>query len=679
LDILLTGNPLRSVALFEYRQQYGKSDESLAAVRAVPDPGLVRGAICMQARHVGPRPIETVRAILPASARRALLAMGAIAAIAWAAIPVGMAGAAHPPCYGAQARNPAYLCSDPALRFAVSPTPSEAQIMPNTPCAPIAATPEICAFGVPAAESDGTIALVGDSHAWQWRGAVAVLAQALHRQALSITRFSCPFTAGIATTLSEPKDAQCAEWNRSVIQWFWQHPEVSTVFVSNHPGLVMTAPGESVPAAQVAGISAAWSALPPTVEHIVVIRDTPYMREYTLACVERAITQHLDAGRACAVPRHEAQHYDPDLIVARRLRSPRVGVVDLTHFFCDRRLCYPVIGGALVYKDADHLTSVFATTLGPFLLRQVTRLMDAWSTSGVRTAPPSHPRCFGAAARDGAHPCENPKLRLAVTPTPREAQILPNAPCRPIEPVLNVCGFGVPADKSTDTVGLLGNSHAAHWRAALEVVARALGWQGLSITRSSCPFMRARIDLPEPERAACTSWNRGVVRWFHRHPEVGTVFVSDQPTPPLVVSRGRSLGVLAAQVSGYIDAWHELPATVKHIVVIRDNPYSRTDTLACIERARARREPAGERCAIPRGQALKSDPAVIAARRLHSSRVQIIDLTRFFCDSRLCYPVIGGALVYRDVDHLTRVFATTLGPYLLREVRRLRTPRRHRD
>jgi SGNH domain (fused to AT3 domains) len=621
----------------------------------------------MEVRHMGRRPVGAAGAIRSAGACRVLTAVAA-GLIVWAAMAAGPARASHPACYGAAARDPIDPCKNPALRFAVSPTPSEAQIMPNTPCTPIEEAPEVCAFGVPAAKAAGTIALVGDSHAWQWRGAVEVLAQALHWQALSITRFSCPFTEGITTTLPEPKRAQCAEWNRDVPQWFEQHPEVSTVLVSNHPGRVLTEPGQGVPAAQVADISAAWNALPATVKHIVVIRDTPYMHEDTLACVERAIARHRDAGQACAVKRGGALHYDPDLIAAKRLRSPRVQVVDLTHFFCGRRLCYPVVGGALVYKDADHLTRVFASTLGPFLLRQVERLMMSWSATTARTAQVSHPPCFGAAARDPAHPCENPKLRLAVVPTPREAQILPNAPCTPIEPVLNVCGFGVPAAESTATVGLLGNSHAGHWRAALEVVARALGWQGLSITRSSCPFMRGTIDLPEPKRAECTRWNRGVVGWFHRHPEVGTLFVSDQPTPPLV-PRGSS--VLAAQIGGYIDAWHELPATVEHIVVIRDNPYSRADTLACVEQAIARGEPAGERCAVPRSQAVKTDPAAIAAYQLDSPRVQVIDLTRFFCDSQLCYPVIGGALVYKDVDHLTRVFAATLGPYLLREVRRL--------
>jgi hypothetical protein len=180
--------------------------------------------------------------------------------------------------------------------------------------------------------------------------------------------------------------------------------------------------------------------------------------------------------------------------------------------------------------------------------------------------------------------------------------------------------------------------------------------------------MQATIDLPEPKRAQCSKWNQGVVSWFDKHPKVSTVFVSDQPTPA-VVRAGHS--VLAAQVGGYIGAWTALPATVKHIIVIRDNPYAHGNTLACVEAAIAGREPAGLRCALPRSQAVKTDPAALAAQQLRSPRVQVIDLTRFFCNSLLCYPVIGGALVYKDTDHLTRVFATTLGPFLLREFRKL--------
>jgi hypothetical protein len=46
--------------------------------------------------------------------------------------------------------------------------------------------------------------------------------------------------------------------------------------------------------------------------------------------------------------------------------------------------------------------------------------------------------------------------------------------------------------------------------------------------------------------------------------------------------------------------------------------------------------------------------------------VRLLDLTDFMCTATLCPPVVGGALVLKDADHLTRAFSTTLGPYLLR-------------
>jgi hypothetical protein len=45
---------------------------------------------------------------------------------------------------------------------------------------------------------------------------------------------------------------------------------------------------------------------------------------------------------------------------------------------CNRRKCFPVVGGALVHKDTHHLTRVFARTLGPFLLRRVKDLGRRW-------------------------------------------------------------------------------------------------------------------------------------------------------------------------------------------------------------------------------------------------------------------------------------------------------------
>jgi hypothetical protein len=123
----------------------------------------------------------------------------------------------------------------------------------------------------------------------------------------------------------------------------------------------------------------------------------------------------------------------------------------------------------------------------------------------------------------------------------------------------------------------------------------------------------------------------------------------------------------ATATQGYVDGWARLPASVTRIMVIRDNPSVALDTNACVEQAMTRRKPAGPACALPRREALDPDPAAEAARRT-GGRVSLLDLTPFFCDRRLCYPVIGGVLVYKDTTHLTGLYAKTLGPYLLRAV-----------
>ena len=73
-------------------------------------------------------------------------------------------------------------------------------------------------------------------------------------------------------------------------------------------------------------------------------------------------------------------------------------------------------------------------------------------------------------------------------------------------------------------------------------------------------------------------------------------------------------------------------------------------------------------CAAPREDSLLPDPEVVAARRIRSTHFAVIDLTRFFCGPKLCYPVVGGVLVAKDTDHMTAAFSTTLGHYVLAQL-----------
>jgi hypothetical protein len=271
-----------------------------------------------------------------------------------------------------------------------------------------------------------------------------------------------------------------------------------------------------------------------------------------------------------------------------------------------------------------------------------------------------HPRCFGAAAHAGRR-CVNPALRLTVVPTPAEAHQRPNAACGldEVDGELHFCGFGAPHGKAT--VALVGDSHASHWRAALDYVARRRGWSGISLAHAACPLSTTiYAALPQPGRRHCLAWNLQVALWLSRHPRIHTLFVS-------AIAGGPTYAKVDAE-AGYLAAWRALPDSIRTLVVIRDTPKARLSTDDCVERAMGGRRPAGAVCRLDRTRALPPDPEVAAARRLTGVNVRVVDMTRYMCDRRWCYPVIGGALVYKDDNHLTEVYARTLGPYLARDL-----------
>jgi SGNH domain (fused to AT3 domains) len=309
----------------------------------------------------------------------------------------------------------------------------------------------------------------------------------------------------------------------------------------------------------------------------------------------------------------------------------------------------------------------------------VTDVRGAQGRAAPQATAAATPRCFGAAARDPRHPCSNPSLRYAVRPTPAIALLTPNSPCTRIqrEGLAHPCAFGVGEQAAAGTIALIGDSHASHWRAALEVVAHARRWHGLSVTNSICAVSKAVKRLSQAGRRRCVRWNNDVLAWLTRHPEVTTVFQSQIVSRVGVVVRPGQ-DVFSAEVEGYRRMWRAFPPSVKHIIVIRDTPVASFRTPSCVMRARAARLRPGVACALSRRQTLRPDPAAVAASRSRSRRVHLADLTRFFCDSRVCFPVVGGVLVHKDATHITRAFGTTLGPYLLRRVNQLVEPSRKR-
>jgi SGNH domain (fused to AT3 domains) len=599
---------------------------------------------------------------------RSLLGGLLLAVLAAAAVAVAQPGPGSP-CYGAASRDAEHPCFNRALLTVVRPRPIAALLETDAPCDPFdrAPTISVCWFGIPASAAPPAVAIIGDSHATHWRPAVNVVARAKGWRGASVARTSCPFTLGTSASLSPALKRSCVRHNRAIPGWLAARPSIQTVFVAGNAGArVLAAGGGSQFASTVAGDVAALKSLPLTVKHVIVIRDAIKSTYQTPSCVRRALRRHQAAGLVCSVPIARVLRPDPLVIAARRIGT-RVQVIDLKRFQCSAKRCFPVVGGVLVHQDIDHLTREFATTLGPYLLRAYDRLAARWP----RARAASTPACFGAAARDPEHPCVNPALRRSVTPTPDQALLELDSPCAPEGPkgVLGLCGFGVPADRAAETVALLGDSHATHWRPALDVAAQARGWHVENMTRTSCPFSTAPIDKARSLRQDCQRRNREAAAWLRAHPQVRTVFVAGNAA--VRVYRARPRDRFRRELAGYKAAFATLPASVQHVIVIRDSVKSTTGTNDCVRRALRAHRRAGVVCAQPRALLRRDDAAVAAARALGAPRGTVIDLTSFQCSARYCFPVVGGVLVHKDIDHITRLFATTLGPYLLRAYDRL--------
>jgi hypothetical protein len=281
-----------------------------------------------------------------------------------------------------------------------------------------------------------------------------------------------------------------------------------------------------------------------------------------------------------------------------------------------------------------------------------------WSVPGgvARTLdvrPLGEPACFGAAARAGH--CTNPALGRTVTPHPAQALLMPDAPCAPERTryaVLEPCDFGDLDAPRAPAAALIGDSHAAHLRAAVEVVAQARGWRAVSLTHPGCAFSVEAYPAPPPIPQRCHAHGDEALRWLRAHPSVHVVFTS------AAAGRGFSPGGFAAM-------WRAVPRSVRRIYVIRDVPRVPLWVAACVSAVIRRHARPNGACAVPR--APLDDPEADAAR-LAGGRVRLIDLARYFCSRSRCFPVVGNAYVYKDDNHINRVFATTLGPYLLRRL-----------
>jgi hypothetical protein len=216
------------------------------------------------------------------------------------------------------------------------------------------------------------------------------------------------------------------------------------------------------------------------------------------------------------------------------------------------------------------------------------------------------------------------------------------------------------------TLVLYGDSHAAQWFPALEVLASERRWKLVSLTKSACPWLEHEPYEDRLRRSfhECTEWRRHVIdRLATLKPDLVVVgnsmryFSDDDGTPwP---------GGDAAWEAGLRGALADISAAAKETVILRDTPRPRFDAPSCVSRALWRGQAPERHCRFRPAPAADDAQLQIAVKEAGQwPGVRVVDTHPMVCDGSAC-PVFGdGRLLYRDHHHLSASFARSLAQEL---------------
>jgi peptidoglycan/LPS O-acetylase OafA/YrhL len=288
-------------------------------------------------------------------------------------------------------------------------------------------------------------------------------------------------------------------------------------------------------------------------------------------------------------------------------------------------------------------------------LRDVQDRLEATVESGGR--------CVGAMAhRNGCADTHTLSVAAADLVTIENSPYLPawGGTCQ-VEPEVDApapCEFGVPLAESRHRIALVGDSHAGHWAAPLDVVARQEGWNVVMQVKSSCSVVAGDWRAgwaTDAMTESCRAWGRDVSREIADDPSIDVVVVS-------AISRSYVSGDADGGVSQMRRQWRRWVDAGKTVMVLGDPPDLGLGSLPeCLGGTSETVDP----CTAPRSVA-SPDPLIKAARGQEG--VVSWSPLPYLCDRDLCHSVVGGLPVYGDPSHLLQYFARTFAPPLREQI-----------
>lgn len=227
----------------------------------------------------------------------------------------------------------------------------------------------------------------------------------------------------------------------------------------------------------------------------------------------------------------------------------------------------------------------------------------------------------------------------------------------------DACDRGDPdGDK---TVILMGDSHAASIYRAIEPAAVDSGWRMKLWTKPACGI--ADVTYYDTQRKTafdqCDQYHETMFqRAIDEDPDLVVLSSAVNDTKRVVSPSGKILDAETSRpliVAGYRKTIEQFTSRGIPVVVIQDWPMAPESMPDCLLRTRDARE-----CAFDRSEVPRPEPQAVEGL----DGVQLLTVDDEFCDESSCSPVPADVLVYRDSNHFTFEYATSLAPLMQREI-----------
>jgi peptidoglycan/LPS O-acetylase OafA/YrhL len=289
-------------------------------------------------------------------------------------------------------------------------------------------------------------------------------------------------------------------------------------------------------------------------------------------------------------------------------------------------------------------------------------------SNSVSTLPPGSAQGAAALSASPTHdPAGKPVKQISGGITPDPLQATKDVPdlyadgCQVAvtssEPTS--CEYGS-ADAKT-TIAVVGDSKAAQWVPAFQVLARQNDWRIVTYTKSACQFATVETSLEGEVYQTCRDWTDNVLARLTGSDKPDVVVTAGQRDQGVVGGEDGDLELSEdAMRSAMVDTWTRLEDAGVKVVVLADTPQTGSDVYACV----AEHPDDLTACTYDRDHGVAASGAPVQGAAAKEAGVPFIDLVDFICPSSQCPPVIGNVLIYRQGSHLTKTYVETLAPRL---------------